>query len=197
MHACCLRQLYLRCAKQGFGAPEGLPQSPCVWRGLSQGGKDISSACMRMCHKKETLNKSHLPRSLDLKDVKVVTKLGGTVDDSELVDGMVFDHKARGAKSGNLDTLRHVMHPLHCMHMPQVGMAPARCSTTRRVAPDLAPWHIMCHVMHRAPCMRTWLRRGQPLPGAARGSCTHHYPPPSRGSSGARMQHVNAERPIP
>ena len=33
--------------------------------------------------------------SLDLKDVRVVTKLGGTVDDSELVDGMVFDHKAR------------------------------------------------------------------------------------------------------
>ena len=33
--------------------------------------------------------------SLDLKDVKVVTKLGGTVDDSELLEGMVFDHKAR------------------------------------------------------------------------------------------------------
>ena len=32
--------------------------------------------------------------SLDLKDVKVVTKLGGTVDDSELLEGMVFDHKA-------------------------------------------------------------------------------------------------------
>ena len=25
----------------------------------------------------------------------MVTKLGGTVDDSELLEGMVFDHKAR------------------------------------------------------------------------------------------------------
>ena len=25
--------------------------------------------------------------------MKVVTKLGGTVDDSEMVDGMIFDHK--------------------------------------------------------------------------------------------------------
>lgn len=38
--------------------------------------------------------------SLDLKDIKVVTKLGGTVDDSELVDGMVFDHKAAKTAGG-------------------------------------------------------------------------------------------------
>ena len=48
-------------------------------------------------------------RSLDLKDVKVVTKLGGTVDDSELVDGMVFDHKARSGTLLHL-TLRGCMH---------------------------------------------------------------------------------------
>jgi len=39
-------------------------------------------------------------RSLDLKDIKVVTKLGGTVDDSEAVPGMVFDQKASHAASG-------------------------------------------------------------------------------------------------
>ena len=38
--------------------------------------------------------------SLDLKDIKVVTKLGGTVDDSELVEGMVFDHKAAKTAGG-------------------------------------------------------------------------------------------------
>lgn len=38
--------------------------------------------------------------SLDLKDIKVVTKLGGTVDDSEMVDGMVFDHKAAKSAGG-------------------------------------------------------------------------------------------------
>jgi hypothetical protein len=37
---------------------------------------------------------------LDLKDIKVVTKLGGTVDDSELVHGAVFDHKAAKAAGG-------------------------------------------------------------------------------------------------
>ena len=38
--------------------------------------------------------------SLDLKDIKVVTKLGGTVDDSEQVEGMVFDHKAAKSAGG-------------------------------------------------------------------------------------------------
>ncbi|KAK9849790.1 hypothetical protein WJX84_012373, partial [Apatococcus fuscideae] len=37
---------------------------------------------------------------LDLRDVKVVTKLGGTVDDSEMVQGMVFDHRAARAANG-------------------------------------------------------------------------------------------------
>lgn len=37
---------------------------------------------------------------LDLNDIKIVTKLGGTVDDSEMVDGMVFDKKAAKAGGG-------------------------------------------------------------------------------------------------
>ena len=38
------------------------------------------------------------PEAVDLRDVRVVAKLGGTVDDSELVDGLVFDQRsARGA----------------------------------------------------------------------------------------------------
>ncbi|CAL8464612.1 g4147 [Coccomyxa elongata] len=40
------------------------------------------------------------PDFLDLKDIKVVTKLGGTVDDSELVDGVVFDQKASKTAGG-------------------------------------------------------------------------------------------------
>ena len=35
-----------------------------------------------------------------MNDIKVVTKLGGTVDDSEMVDGMVFDKKAAKAGGG-------------------------------------------------------------------------------------------------
>lgn len=37
---------------------------------------------------------------LDLKDVKVVSKVGGTIDDSELVEGLVLDHKASKAAGG-------------------------------------------------------------------------------------------------
>lgn len=32
---------------------------------------------------------------LDLRDIRVVCKVGGTIDDSELVDGCVFDQKVR------------------------------------------------------------------------------------------------------
>ena len=41
-----------------------------------------------------------LVRRLDLRDIRVVTKLGGTVDDSEMVEGMVFDQKAAKAAGG-------------------------------------------------------------------------------------------------
>lgn len=37
---------------------------------------------------------------LDLNNIRLVSKLGGTVDDSELIDGMVFDQKAAKAASG-------------------------------------------------------------------------------------------------
>lgn len=40
------------------------------------------------------------PELLDLKDVKIVTKVGGTIDDSEMVNGLVLDHKASKAAGG-------------------------------------------------------------------------------------------------
>ena len=40
------------------------------------------------------------PDFVDLRDVKMVKKLGGTVDDTEVVDGLVFDHKAQKAAGG-------------------------------------------------------------------------------------------------
>ena len=51
-------------------------------------------------HKAYVMSVSCVLCSLDLKDIKVVTKLGGTVDDSELVEGMVFDHKAAKTAGG-------------------------------------------------------------------------------------------------
>lgn len=40
------------------------------------------------------------PKMLDLRDIKVVTKVGGTIDDSELVEGMVFAQKASKGAGG-------------------------------------------------------------------------------------------------
>lgn len=40
------------------------------------------------------------PDMLDLRDIKVVCKTGGTVDDSELVEGLVFDQKAAKGAGG-------------------------------------------------------------------------------------------------
>ena len=40
-----------------------------------------------------------LPR-LDLNDIRIITKSGGTIDDSEMVDGIVFDQKAAKAAGG-------------------------------------------------------------------------------------------------
>ena len=45
---------------------------------------------------------------VDLRDVKVVTKLGGTVDDSEMVDGMIFDHKP--SKVSSYNPVQHAEH---------------------------------------------------------------------------------------
>lgn len=40
------------------------------------------------------------PDFVDLRDIKIVKKLGGTVDDTSVVDGLVFDHKAQKAAGG-------------------------------------------------------------------------------------------------
>ncbi|BBN14746.1 T-complex protein 1 subunit delta [Marchantia polymorpha subsp. ruderalis] len=40
------------------------------------------------------------PNSVDLRDVKVLKKLGGTVDDTEMIKGLVFDHKASHTAGG-------------------------------------------------------------------------------------------------
>ncbi|KAK8483410.1 hypothetical protein V6N13_034458 [Hibiscus sabdariffa] len=40
------------------------------------------------------------PDMVDLRDIKIVKKLGGTVDDTELVKGLVFDKKASHAAGG-------------------------------------------------------------------------------------------------
>eukprot|EP00245_Coleochaete_scutata_P003248 TRINITY_DN14737_c0_g1_i1.p1 TRINITY_DN14737_c0_g1~~TRINITY_DN14737_c0_g1_i1.p1 ORF type:complete len:533 (+),score=114.60 TRINITY_DN14737_c0_g1_i1:111-1709(+) len=40
------------------------------------------------------------PESIDLRDIKVQKKLGGTVDDTEMIHGLVLDHKANHTAGG-------------------------------------------------------------------------------------------------
>ncbi|KAH7291545.1 hypothetical protein KP509_29G021200 [Ceratopteris richardii] len=40
------------------------------------------------------------PENIDLRDIKIIKKLGGTVDDTEMVKGLVFDKKASHAAGG-------------------------------------------------------------------------------------------------
>ncbi len=38
--------------------------------------------------------------NVDLRDIRIVKKLGGTIDDTELVDGIVFTQKASHSAGG-------------------------------------------------------------------------------------------------
>ncbi len=40
-------------------------------------------------------------KNLDLKDIRIVKKLGGTIDDSQMIQGIVFD-KCRPSPGGPL-----------------------------------------------------------------------------------------------
>ncbi|MCO5556019.1 hypothetical protein L7F22_009563 [Adiantum nelumboides] len=40
------------------------------------------------------------PENVDLRDIKIIKKLGGTVDDTEMVKGLIFDKKASHAAGG-------------------------------------------------------------------------------------------------
>jgi chaperonin GroEL (HSP60 family) len=53
-----------------------------------------------MLFAKQDVCLARIPCRLDLRDIKVVCKPGGTIDDSSLVDGMVFDQKAAKTAGG-------------------------------------------------------------------------------------------------
>ncbi|KAL5072866.1 hypothetical protein RYX36_011850 [Vicia faba] len=55
---------------------------------------------------------SDKPNMVDLRDVNIVKKLGGTVDDTELVKGLVFDKKVSHAAGGPT-------HPIMLHHQTQ------------------------------------------------------------------------------
>ena len=57
--------------------------------------------------------------NVNLKDIKIIKKLGGTVDDTELVDGMVFEQKAaNGPKSMEKAKIGFIQ---FCVSPPQDG----------------------------------------------------------------------------
>ncbi|KAF9590263.1 hypothetical protein IFM89_032041 [Coptis chinensis] len=59
---------------------------------------------------------------VDLRDVKIVKKLGGTVDDTELVKGLVFDKKAKilVVKDVERDAIEFITKTLNCLPIANI-----------------------------------------------------------------------------
>jgi hypothetical protein len=68
------------------------------------------------------------PDHVDLRDVKIVKRLGGTVDDTEVVEGLVFDHKASKAAGGPT----RVENAKIALIQVRDGEPTARCSANAR-----------------------------------------------------------------
>jgi hypothetical protein len=64
------------------------------------------------------------PDHVGLRDVKIVKRLGGTVDDTEVVEGLVFDHKASKAAGGPT----RVENAKIALIQVRAGAAAVRCS---------------------------------------------------------------------
>lgn len=62
--------------------------------------------------------------NVDLNDIKVVKKLGGTIDDTRLVDGLVFPHGACHAATGAPSTIENAKIGLiqFCLSAPKANM---------------------------------------------------------------------------
>ena len=57
--------------------------------------------------------------NVDLKDIMTVKKVGGTMDDTELVDGLVFKQKASHAANGptSVKNAKIAMIQVHCFEL--------------------------------------------------------------------------------
>lgn len=66
-----------------------------LWSEYRAVAVDPTGPTLQPCHSlTRVLQLSHLlVTRLDLRDIRVTCKVGGTIDDSELVDGCVFDQK--------------------------------------------------------------------------------------------------------
>jgi T-complex protein 1 subunit delta len=63
-------------------------------------------------------------RNVDLNDIRMVTQQGGTVDDTELVHGLVLAQKAASKTAGGPSTMRHAKIALlqYCLSAPKTDM---------------------------------------------------------------------------
>ena len=59
--------------------------------------------------------------NVNLKDIKIIKKLGGTVDDTELVDGMVFEQKAANINGPKRMEKAKIGFIQFCVSPPQDG----------------------------------------------------------------------------
>ena len=86
------------------------------------------------------------PQLLDLKNIRVVTKLGSTIDESELVEGVVFDQKASKSAGGptRIEKAKVGLIQVFC-HMIRACL-----TVNARIQQPVASNSRCCHI----PCMR-------------------------------------------
>eukprot|EP01054_Gregarina_sp_Poly1_P003202 Gregarina_sp_Poly_1__3201@NODE_190_length_11648_cov_127_353855_g169_i0_p4_GENE_NODE_190_length_11648_cov_127_353855_g169_i0NODE_190_length_11648_cov_127_353855_g169_i0_p4_ORF_typecomplete_len542_score87_54Cpn60_TCP1/PF00118_24/1_8e159_NODE_190_length_11648_cov_127_353855_g169_i04352060 len=75
-------------------------------------------ACLRLVRDLDTTT------DIDLNDIKVVKQLGGTIDDSELVDGLVLAHQRVSRLAGGPSSCQHAKIGLiqFCLSLPKTDM---------------------------------------------------------------------------
>ena len=67
----------------------------------------MATICADAVQKVADAEKNHL----DLKDIQIVSKVGGTLDDTELVDGLCIDQGALGENQEFSELFSHQLEP--------------------------------------------------------------------------------------
>lgn len=74
----------------------------------------------------------HQRNNCDLKDIKVIRKLGGTVEDTELVDGLVFTSRVAGVNGPRRVEKAKIGLIQFCISAPKPDVSSVRIQTAKR-----------------------------------------------------------------
>jgi T-complex protein 1 subunit delta len=88
----------------------------------------------------------------DLRDIKIVKKIGGTIEDTELVDGVVFDRKVSHMVQGGTDRVESAK-----IAMVQFCLSPPKTDLDNQASSSLLPPPSIMSPAHLHPASITFL----------------------------------------